>query len=224
MNDQPISIYFLSGLGADSRAFKRVKFPEKFKVIHLPYFESLPTDTLETYASKMAMQIDSSKPFYLVGLSFGGILVCEMLRFIKPEKAFLISSIASYKELPLLFKIGGTLRIHKLLPSKATTQSNLITRWYFGVKKQSDKLLLNDILKHTDTQFSKWAIHAIVTWKRKEPPINIIRIHGSNDHLLPVNGFSPKYLLSNAGHFMVLTKAQEISEILISEIEGNATI
>ncbi|OYU96219.1 MAG: alpha/beta hydrolase [Bacteroidetes bacterium B1(2017)] len=223
MNEQPIPIYFLSGLGADSRAFKRVKFPVKYTVIHLPYFESGPTDTLERYAAKMAKEIDSSKPFYLVGLSFGGILCCELLRFIQPQKTFLISSIAAYAELPLLFKIGGSLRIHRLLPSKATTQSNWITRWYFGVKKQSDKLLLNDILKHTDTQFSKWAIHAIVTWKRKEPPTNIIRIHGSNDHLLPINGFKPKYLINKAGHFMVLTKAQEISEILIGEMEGNAT-
>ena len=62
------------------------------------------------------------------------------------------------------------------------------------------------------------SINEIVNWKRTDAPLNIIRIHGNKDRVLPIINFKPNYLIKNGGHFMVANRAAEVSKILQYEI------
>lgn len=213
-----MNIYFLSGLGADSRAFKYLQIPVQHKLIFLDWLVPEKKESLESYAQRMSEKIDRSEPFILVGLSFGGILAMEILNFVMPVRTILISSIARRQELPLHYRMAGALKLNKLIPSKAANKAGWLTYRLFGIREAKDKALLNDILTSTNTAFSKWAVNALLNWKRNSTPGGIIRIHGSKDRLLPIRRCSPDYIIKNAGHFMIVNRADEISEILVAEI------
>ncbi len=215
-----MTLYFLSGLGADKRAFKHLTFPTNTITIFIDWITPIKHESLKDYAKRISLCIDTTRPFILIGMSFGGILATEILAFVNPQKTILISSVTRRQELPFYFRLAGLLGANKLMPAKATTLANAITYWMFGIQHRNDKLLLKEILDSTDAHFSKWAIHEIVNWKRVISPTNVIRIHGDKDRILPIINFTPTYLLKGAGHFMVVNRANEISEILNKEIEG----
>lgn len=214
-----MNVYFLSGLGADSRALSHLKLPQQCNAVFIEWLIPLKNETIHEYAKRIASGIDTSSPFILVGLSFGGILATEVQEFVKPVKTILISSVACRKELPLLYRFAGTIHLHKILPSKTTNRSNFFTYWMFGINDEKDKHLLKEILTSTNTQFSKWAINEIVNWRRNQVPSNIIRIHGTKDRILPVRNFKPDFIVPDGGHFMVVNKAAEVSAILKTIIE-----
>jgi esterase/lipase len=168
---------------------------------------------MQSYAARIAQKIDDSKPFILVGLSFGGMLATEVMQCVQPQKTILLSSAATRKELPLHFRITGWLGLNKFIPSKAVNKSNAFTNWLFGITAEKDKILLEQILSDSNTTFSKWAINEIVNWKRTITPTGIIRIHGDKDRVLPCKKNVPDYIIKGGGHFMVVNRAAEISAI-----------
>ena len=213
-----VTIYFLSGLGADSRAFKYLTFAPGVKTIFIDWLVPEKNESIQKYAERIAAKIDTSQSFILVGLSFGGILATEVMQFIQPQKVVLISSVARRQELPFYYKLAGLLQLNKLLPKKTIQKSNVFTNWLFSIAAKSDKILLQEILTASNPSFSKWAINEILNWKRTVAPLNIIRIHGNKDRVLPIINFKPDYLLKNGGHFMVANRATEVSKILQNEI------
>lgn len=213
-----MTLYFLSGLGADKRAFNFLTFPPNTKIVFIDWITPKKQESLQEYAKRIAQCIDTSNPFSLIGMSFGGILATEILAYVQPYKTILISSAARRQELPFYYRLAGFLKLDKLIPGKATNSANMLTYWMFGIQNSSDKTLLKDILKSTDTHFSKWAISEILNWKRNTCPDNLIRIHGNQDRILPILNFKPKYILKHAGHFMIVNRAAEISKILAQEI------
>jgi pimeloyl-ACP methyl ester carboxylesterase len=207
-------IYLLSGLGADHRAFQYLQLSPQHTCVHIVYVTPLPKETLPQYAVRISTQIDTSKPFAIIGLSFGGILTMELLSFLQPKKTILISSITNRKELPFLYRIAGKLQLHRLIPAKKVNRPNFFTYWFFGIKDATHKKLLGEILTSTHTGFSRWAVNEILLWKRTTTPPNIYRIHGTKDRLLPIKNFTPDYTIRNGGHLLILQNGAEVSAIV----------
>jgi hypothetical protein len=209
-----MNIYLLSGLGADARAFQFFTLSPKYTCIHIMYVEPTKKETLQQYAFRITQQMDTSKPFAIIGLSFGGILAMEIIEYIQPLTTILISSITNKTELPILYKIAGAFKLNKLIPPKKVNKANWLTYWMFGIKKQHEKALLQQILTSSSTNFSVWAVNEILQWKRKIIPPNIYRIHGTRDKILPITNFAPDYKIKNAGHLLVLQYGDEVSKVV----------
>jgi hypothetical protein len=216
-----VTIYFLSGLGANYSAFKFLSFPPDVKTVFIDWLIPQKNETIKNYAGRIAEKINTAEPFILVGLSFGGILATEVIEFVQPQKTILISSAARRQELPAYYKLAGALRINKLFPAAAIKKGNVLINWLMGVSAIKDKNLVQEILAASNPEFSKWAINEIVNWKRKNAPGNIIRIHGDGDRVLPIINFKPQHLVKNGGHFMIANRAAEISEIISLELNTN---
>jgi hypothetical protein len=209
-----MQVYLLSGLGADYRAFQNLKLPPTYHCVFIHYIDPLPKEPLVDYAQRLVQQIDTTKPFCIIGLSFGGIVAMELLRFVQPITTILISSITNKYELPLLYRWAGKLRLHQLIPSRKVNKPNFFTYWMFGIKEAKEKKLLGEILTSTHTHFSKWAVNEIVLWKRRTTPPNIYRIHGTKDRLLPIKNFTPDYTIKNGGHLLILQNGVQISTMV----------
>ncbi|MBL3657687.1 hypothetical protein [Fulvivirga sediminis] len=108
-----MKIYAISGLGADERAFYKLQL--QYPIVHLPWKTPLLGDSLRTYAQRFVNDIDDSKPFALLGLSFGGMVVVEIGKILKPEKTIIISSAPTKNELPNSLRIIGRLGLTKLM-------------------------------------------------------------------------------------------------------------
>lgn len=214
-----MNVYFISGLGADKRAFERLTLPEKFTVHHLDWIPPLPGEPLTTYAKRLAKGVDTSLPFSLVGLSLGGMMASVLSTELKPEKTILISSIGCPGELPPLLKLAAKSRVYTLLPQWLLNKPNFLLYLLFGTRTKTEKSLITEIVRSADGAFLKWGIQAILTWKGTERPQHLFHIHGSADKILPLKYTQPNVVIENGSHFMVWTKAAQISQHLVQILE-----
>lgn len=211
---QKLALYIVSGLATDERVFQHIHFPASTEVHHIAWKIPLRNETLDAYVDRMIKEIDQSKPFVLLGLSFGGVMVQEMAKKINPLETIIISSIRSAKELPSYFRVIGKLKLNRIFPFGFFKFPNFIVNWFFGAKSRDDKNLMAGILRDADTSLIKWSVEQLLAWKNEKPDETIFRIHGSRDRLLPLGKNKTDALVSGGGHLMVYNKAEDIEIIL----------
>ena len=209
-----MNVYFISGLGADQQAFEKIKLPDRFTVRYLDWIKHKKRETLENYARRLAASIDTAEPFALVGLSMGGMIAAAMTQFLTPQKTILISSVGCANEFPPLFQFARLTRIHHLLPAFIFRKPNKVAHFLFGAKSRSEKRIMDHIIRHSDAAFVKWSIGAILSWGNNIRPGALCHIHGDKDRILPIRYTHPDVVVRNGSHFMIWTKAAEISRLL----------
>lgn len=206
--------------------FQRLALPEWYRVISLDWIPPMENESIPAYASRLGQHLDTSQPFQLVGLSFGGMVAAEMAKVFKPLQTIIISSVPTGKEIPWYFKAAGFFRLPDLIPAtflKATAihLANPFAYWFFGAQTEVERSLLKQILKDTDTRFLKWALKAITLWESDERPQNLVQIHGAADKVLPLRFTTPDYLLQKGAHLMVLSEAGPLSSLLTEVLDAH---
>ncbi len=204
-------IYIFSGLGVDKRVFDNIDF-SGLNISFVDWIDPLKNETFERYAFRISK--DFEKDSILIGLSFGGMLAVEVSKIIPVKKVIVIASAKNKNELPKWFLIAGKLKLNRIVPTYLLKTTNFITNWLFGVTTSTEKLLLKNIIKDTDSNFLKWAINQIVNWNNLSVPQNCIHIHGTNDRILPAKFLKADYQIKNGSHFMTVNKAKEIERII----------
>jgi hypothetical protein len=84
-----MKLYTISGLGADEKVLEKLTFNPEIEVVHIPWLIPEENEDFHHYVSRMANTIDHPEPFYLLGYSFGGIIVQEIHK-LKPAKRIVI--------------------------------------------------------------------------------------------------------------------------------------
>lgn len=206
-----MKIYALSGLGADERAFQKLKL--EGEIIPIKWLTPDRNESLKSYALRLGEQIDASEPFVLLGLSFGGMLASELNKVIKPELTILLSSASTRQELPSHFAVVRFLRLHRIIPAGWLKPPPWIMSRYFGLKHNPARSSIMEIMNDSDPKFLKWAIGAIMKWDNSTVPENVLRIHGANDPVL-TNRKLPDSITLGKGHLIVFDEAKRISEVV----------
>jgi len=213
-------IYYISGLGADERVFKYLDLGQ-LEYKYIKWETPAKHEKLQDYCKRLIAQIDLSKEIILVGVSFGGIVAQEISKIIETKKVIILSSIKSAKEYNWQLSLVRKLKLHKLAPSRFLKWSNRLTGdYYFGVTNRSESELLKQIIKDTDRFFMKWAIEEIMSWKGNSTNTNIVHIHGDKDRIFPVNRIKNFISIKGGGHFMIVNRAKEISDIIKFELKN----
>lgn len=206
-------IYFVSGLGADERVFRLLKF-EGYRPVHIRWITPHRGEPIAEYAKRLAAQIKSDSPI-LVGLSFGGMIAIEIAKQIEVEKVILISSVKDRFEVPLYFRLCRWFPIHRIIPFKSLLWAGyLIAYWLFSIESLDERTLLKAILLDTDAHFLKWALHRVVLWDNETIPERLHHIHGTTDRIFPIRFVHPDFVLERGGHFMIINRAAQISTLL----------
>jgi len=217
-----MDVYFISGLGADSRIFKYIDLPEGFRVRYVEWIDPLEKETLADYAGRLSEQVDMSEPFVLAGLSLGGIMAVEMAKKIPPVATILISSIPLSRQLPPYFSFARFIGITSVLPASFFKRAALVKR-ALSAEDDEDKRLLRQLIREGNDRFIKWAVNAVLRWKNGNLPRLLWQIHGSRDEVFPVWLTRPTHLLRGAGHMAILTHKEEVNNAL-REILEKSTI
>lgn len=204
-------VYFISGLGADCRAFSFLDL-SFCDAVFVDWLKPLPNESLKNYALRLRKQIPDEHPT-IIGVSFGGMLATEMAKSDERVKAIIIASNKSSDEFPFYLRIGKYLPLYKWLPTTLIRVSYRF-KWLFGVHDKKHAQLLASILADVDPHFLKWAIGAILNWKGKTIPSNVKHIHGTRDKLLPLRYVKPHYLVEGGTHLMSINKPKELSSLL----------
>ena len=211
--------YFISGLGADKKAFYKLKLPACYEPVYLDWIPPLPAESMKDYASRLSSAINVTEKFILVGLSFGGMIATEIAKTKKPQKIILISSVAVSDELPWYFKLAGRLGLQKIVPATFYKKATLLNH-FMGAGSREDKVMVMSFVQQTDPGFIRWSVDSILQWQQHERSDNIVHIHGSNDRLLPLRFTHADHIIHEGRHLMVLNKAEEINRVL-SDVLSN---
>jgi len=208
-----VKAYFISGLGADKKAFQRIKLPPSYEPVYLDWIPPQKDESLTHYAHRFSSLIKNDDAFILIGLSFGGMLATEIARLRNPLKTIIISSLGSANELPWYFKKAGSMGLHKLIPIKIL-KAGTVLKNMMGSATKEDKAIIVNYAKYADPALVRWSLNAIVNWDRHERLPGVVHLHGSNDIMLPLKYTRPDYIIKDGGHLMVFNRADEVNKIL----------
>jgi pimeloyl-ACP methyl ester carboxylesterase len=213
-----MNLYFISGLGADKRVFQKLILPEVFTINHIEWLPVGKKETLEFYCQRLSEQIDTTQPFSLLGLSFGGVIATEMSKFLKPVQTVLISSFCVKQEVSKFYVFLSESGLYKLLPTRIFLRPNHFVYRMFGAYKPAAKQLLQNILQDTDPEFFHWALNQLFSWNNDWIPPNLVRIHGTADKVLPYKTNMNAIPVEGGEHLMVYSKSEIVSEILTEKL------
>ncbi len=210
-------IYAIPGLGTTEKLYKNISI-KGVEIIVLTWPIPEKNDTMQSYAKKFLPQIDTSNPFCLMGVSFGGMLCAELSNIISPQKMFLVSTAKYRKELPWFIRLFKHFPLHKIIPEKQHRKMAYEARWFIGFGNALIPEYLG-MINSMDGDYFKNAINIIVNWNRKDLPKNYIHIHGDADRLLLYKGVKADYTIKDGSHAMVVFRTEEINKIIEKEIE-----
>lgn len=213
-----MKLYFISGLGADSRVFKHIAVPDGYEIVHLDWIKPLPLESLPSYAGRLAASINSEEGFGLVGLSLGGMIAIEIAKLYSPSTLILLSSIPVNANLPYYFNWVHKLKLHRIVPINLLKYASIWKRG-FAPDQPEDKQILKAVIKDSDPAFVRWGMNAILTWKNDFVPQNCWHIHGTMDEILPIKYTNPTHQVDGGNHLMIMNKAKEINQIFSEILE-----
>ncbi len=204
-----MNIYAISGLGANSMLFDRIR-----AVLPMQPLEWLTPEngeTLQNYAKRMAKSIHTEEAFCLLGVSFGGLVVAEMNKFVKPEKNFLISTVHQYSDLRMIYRFLGKTHFDSILPESFYKIPFSFLKSFLGA---NDVDTARKIHQQMNSKHTKWAVGQLIRWNGKITEENVIKINGTNDLLMPIKQDAITVKVESGTHFMIVDQAETIAAII----------
>src|SRR5688572_14688140 len=127
-------VYFISGLGADERAFSflDLNFCEP---VFVKWIRPLEDETVPAYAARLKAQIPDDFPT-IVGLSFGGMVAVEIAKAFPYKKLVLLSSAKTQREIPFYLKSMRWLPLHKLATPAFLKAANQFAYKLMGISRR----------------------------------------------------------------------------------------
>lgn len=209
-----VNVYFVSGLSANCDVFDKLDLPEGYNKNYIEWYIPHIDETLEEYAANMAVNIDKTQPFILVGYSFGGIIIQEMNKFVNPLKNIIIASIKHESEIPPLFKFGQKIKFAQRFPLWSMVDNKRIKELFaYFIYRVKDIEILKYV-SYTDPIYMQWSIYQIFNWKPTITCKNIFHIHGTRDQTFPAKYITDAQFVEGGDHFMVFKRSKKLNAVL----------
>jgi hypothetical protein len=193
-------------MAANPSIFERISLPENVFEIHwLEWMIPEKDESLNHYAGRMARKIKHDR-VVLLGVSFGGILVQEMSKYLNPIKLIIVSSVKSRHELPQRMKIASKTKAYKLVPTRLLKNVEALAKYVFGETSLNRIELYKRYLSVNDKDYLDWAIEQLVNWDCEVPLPGVIHIHGDKDMIFPVYNIKDCILVKGGSHIMILNR------------------
>ena len=202
----PIHIYCMPGMAASPKIFEYLKFPMNFQIHLLSWIPPVKNEPLSDYAKRMCKRVVHKNPI-LLGVSFGGILVQEMAKYVSVKKIVIVSSIKSKGELPLPMKMAKRTNAHKLLPTQWIENIDNLAIFAFGKGIKKRVALYQRYLSERNSEYLDWAINALVHWDQNKFSNKLIHIHGDSDSVFPIKNLISPFFKIKGGHAIIITES-----------------
>lgn len=210
------NVYFISGMCYNCSVFDKLRLPKGFRRNYIEWLIPFEDEPLRSYAKRMAAQINTRRPFVIVGYSFGAVIMQEMVRFLRPRKCIIISSFKSKDEIPSLFSVVKYTKLAEHVPKKLFEQTEFITNAFNRLVYNTGSDELGRYLTVTDPAYMKWAVEQITNWVPKYRTRNLYHIHGTEDQVFPFRNIKDVLPVEGGDHLMLVKKADTVSALLDS--------
>lgn len=205
-------IAYISGIGADKRAFDRLKIEGSFEHVYMDWIPlNSQNESFDSYCHRLIIAYDIKADDVLIGLSFGGLIAQYIAKLLGNEKVVLLSSFRNKADLQPLFHWGLKLNLYKILPSIRIPILSDLTAFFLNSWSSKSRVVIKEMLKSADFKFINWSIKQI----HKIDLISTFNtgylcLVGNNDKL--VSHWTSLIPLDKGSHFMVYDLAERISE------------
>jgi len=226
---QVTHVYFVPGMAADVSIFEFIELPEdRYEMHTIRWKIPKKNESMQNYALRMCEEIEH-KECVLIGVSFGGIMVQAMSKYLKVKKLIIISSVKNKHELPKRMRFVRKTKAYKLMPTSLVSKINNWEKLAFGdfAKKRAamyqkylsvnDKTYLNWAIEQI---VCYWAIEQIVCWDQEESIKGIVHIHGDSDIVFPVAYINDCIRVEKGTHVMIVNRARWFNTHLPEIIEN----
>jgi pimeloyl-ACP methyl ester carboxylesterase len=195
-----------------------MNFPDSFEL----KFMTLPTpnkgEMLPEYAKRFISEIDTTKPYSLIGVSLGGMICSELADLLDPERVILISSAKCAAELPAKYRFQQKVRLNRVIPASWYRGGAMLLQPLVEPDRNKEKETFKRMLKSKDKVYMKRAVDMIINWNRKSYNPNIIHIHGDSDNTIPIKNVKPTITVAGGSHMMALTRGQNLGRIIVQQL------
>ncbi len=205
----------MPGMAANPSIFERIELnSKKYNVIWLSWKIPKKDESLSSYANRMLDEIPKDIPVVLIGVSFGGVLVQEMSKFIKIKRLIIISSVKTKHELPMRMKVARDTGVYKILPTGLLDYINQIEKLPLGNLIRKRLKLYQQYLSVNDKEYLDWSIKEMLCWQQDQPIDGIVHIHGEEDAVFPLKNIGNCIKIPDGTHIMILNKYKWFNENL----------
>lgn len=222
----PGRMILLPGFGCDGRIFgpQRKAFGDRLETP--AWITPKPDESIRHYAQRWAKALsrpDDDTPLALGGLSLGGIVAQEMVKFIEPTPRCLL--LIATARTPERFSLAVQLShlLGRFVPQQSANKSAALWALLFALRDGVDddgKTLLRQMAKDIDPAVLTWAGRAAMDWPGPEAPTPAdpptYQVHGRNDWVIHP-GPEADLLLDRARHLINHSHAPSINRFLFDK-------
>ncbi len=205
----------IPGMGADERLFgPQAAGGLVFEPVRFPV--PARDDDLPAYARRLAEQYQLDASCVLAGVSFGGMVACELARICRPRQVILIASCNSRDPLPGYYSLVEW--VSRIVPDwlvrrRATASSRILARLE-SLSEQQEQLI-RDMSRDVNIDFLRRVGHMIVRWTGASAlPCPVAHIHGARDKIIPIARLTPDEVIADGGHLINLTHAERVNAFI----------
>lgn len=210
-------LIFFTGLGCDERMVAPQRGIDA-DIEYQPWLDPIEGEPLAQCAARMATSLDLSSPFYLGGISLGGMIAQELALHLSPRARplglILLSTCRSARGIPWSHRLVGQfvgaspdwfIRVGKTLVPHM--------RQLFGIMDAKEVELFEGMMADASEASIRWALKAIASWPGGVlPQLPTIQVHGERDRILPLSLAGPvDVVIEAAGHAMTVSRADEVN-------------
>lgn len=217
------TLYLIPGFLTNETIYRDIRKKLKNPTEVLEFIPAKKNEPIEEYAKRLADKIDDSKPFHLLGTSFGGVLAIEMAKHKKPQKLVLVSSAKNRDELSWLMKREAMIRnVLPLVPEWVVKQTctrgfelggKIIPR-FKSIYRDDIRKMINSI----DGRFEKWVMKTLTTWNGKNEMEDVLHVHGNDDRVFPIKRIKNAEVIEGGSHAIILNRYREIADLVNSHL------
>ncbi|MGA8854653.1 MAG: alpha/beta hydrolase [Christiangramia sp.] len=207
-------VYLMPGMAAGPSIFEKILLPENRFQLHALEWE-IPgkNEDLIAYAKRMLGHIKHDN-IVLIGVSFGGVIVQEMAKFLDLKRLIIISSVKCTEELPPRMKFASKTGLFRIIPTGLATYVDQLEKLAVGDFLKKRAKLYKQYISITDKQYLNWAIRNMVNWKCNQPDENVIHIHGDKDEVFPIKNIENAIVVRGGTHIMIINRFRWFNENL----------
>jgi pimeloyl-ACP methyl ester carboxylesterase len=221
---QQARVILLPGMGADARLFA----PQRRALPNLTvpeWVESRRGESLAEYARRWAGSVRYEPPFFLGGVSFGGMVALEAARYLRPTAVFLIASCRSGSAVARRF--AALEWVARALPAQLAARLRGPLAGYVSRLERlgpAHRRLLRALVADAPVPFLRWAVSAIRSWRFERGSVGlgipVCQIHGQNDRLIPFVRSGADHVIPDGGHLINLTHADEVNQFILARLRS----
>lgn len=224
-----ISLYAISGMATDHRAFDVFKKYFSYAYTYIPWIEPQRRESLNDYTHRLVMPYmqNPASVRIAIGLSFGGVVALRGLEQRFFTHVILISSVKGSDEFSPFFRFLRRVPIYLLLPDKwlksLLVGSGLIPA---GLRHEHQQMF-RQMFNQFSPAYFKWCVDRLLHIPTSEERKNVYHIHGTHDEVFAYRYICGAEAVPGGSHLMIVTRAREISRLveqIVQRIKQTNTI